>query len=69
MRAALSVTDNELADLHAEQLMAGAEAKKTFNSIRNQYALYGRETDFREIQKQVALKRIRHEEVAPTAGV
>jgi len=68
MRAALSVTDNELADLHAEQLMAGPEAKKTFSSIRNQYALHGREKDIREIQKQVALKRIRHEEAAPATG-
>ncbi len=67
MRAALSITDNELADLHAEQLMAGPEAKKTFSSIRKQYALHGREKDIREIQKQVALKRIRHEEVAPAA--
>lgn len=62
MRAALSVSDHELADLHAEQLMAGIEAKKVFGAIRTQYALHGRETDFREIQKQVALKRIHHEE-------
>uniref|UniRef100_Q47JS7 Response regulator receiver:Tetratricopeptide TPR_4 n=1 Tax=Dechloromonas aromatica (strain RCB) TaxID=159087 RepID=Q47JS7_DECAR len=65
MRAALSVSDHELADLHAEQLMAGIEAKKVFGAIRKQYALYGRETDFREIQKQVALKRIHHEEKPP----
>jgi hypothetical protein len=62
MRAALSVSDHELADLHTEQLMAGTEAKKVFGAIRTQYALYGREKDFREIQKQVALKRIHHEE-------
>lgn len=62
MRAALSVSDHELADLHAEQLMAGIEARKVFGAIRTQYALHGRETDFREIQKQVALKRIHHEE-------
>lgn len=68
MRAALSIADNELADLHTERLMAGPEARKTFGSIRNQYALHGREKDFREIQKQVALKRIRHEETAPAAG-
>lgn len=68
MRAALSIADNELADLHTEQLMAGPEARKTFGSIRNQYALHGREKDFREIQKQVALKRIRHEEAALAAG-
>ena len=48
--------------------MAGPEAKKTFGSIRSQYSLYGAEKDFREIQKQVALKRIRHEEVAPAAS-
>lgn len=62
MRAALSVGDHELADLHTEQLMAGTEAKKVFGAIRTQYALHGREKDFREIQKQVALKRIHHEE-------
>ncbi|MBS1141121.1 MAG: Response regulator receiver:Tetratricopeptide 4 [Proteobacteria bacterium] len=62
MRAALSVGDHELADLHTEQLMAGLDAKKVFGMIRTQYALHGREKDFREIQKQVALKRIHHEE-------
>jgi DNA-binding response OmpR family regulator len=62
MRAALSVSDHELADLHTEQLMASLEAKKVFGTIRTQYALHGREKDFREIQKQVALKRIHHEE-------
>ena len=65
MCAALSVSDHELADLHAEQLMAGLEAKKVFGTIRKQYALHGREQDFREIQKQVALKRIHHEEKPP----
>jgi len=65
MRAALSVSDHELADLHTEQLMAGTEAKKVFGAIRTQYALHGREKDFREIQKQVALKRIHHDEKPP----
>lgn len=65
MRAALSVGDHELADLHTEQLMAGLEAKRVFGTIRTQYALHGREKDFREIQKQVALKRIHHDEKPP----
>lgn len=68
MSAALSVTDHDLADKQAEQMMAGPEAKKAFGTIRKQYALYGREMDFREIQKQVALKRIHHEEIPPAVG-
>ncbi len=68
MRAALSVGDNELADRHTEHLMAGPEAKKTFGCLRNQYALHGREKDFRDLQKQVALKRIHHEEEAPLSA-
>jgi uncharacterized membrane protein YheB (UPF0754 family) len=62
MRAALSINDNELADLQAEELMAGPDAKKVFSTLRAQYALYGREKDLREIQRQVAFKRIKHEE-------
>lgn len=62
MRAALALSDHELADRHAEHLMSSPDAKKVFSIIRTQYALHGREMDFREIQKQVALKRIRHEE-------
>jgi len=65
VRAALSVNDNELADLHTEQLMAGSEAKKAFSSLRSQYALFGREMEFREIQRQVALKRIHHDDADP----
>ncbi|MDP3636057.1 MAG: hypothetical protein Q8R51_01600, partial [Azonexus sp.] len=60
--------DNELADRHAEKLMAGPEAKKTFSNLRNQYALHGREKDFRELQKQVALKRIHHEGELPVTA-
>jgi DNA-binding response OmpR family regulator len=66
IRASLSIDDPELADRHAENLMAGTDAKKFFGAIRNLYALHGREADFREIQKQVALKRIRHDEVPAT---
>jgi DNA-binding response OmpR family regulator len=63
MRAALSLCDNALADLQAEQLMAGPDAKKVFNTLRAQYSLHGREKDLREIQRQVALMRIKHEEI------
>jgi DNA-binding response OmpR family regulator len=72
MRGALSIADHELADLHAEHLMAGVDAKKVFGTVRNQYAQHGREKDFREIQRQVALKRIKHEETPaanPVAAV
>lgn len=68
MRAALSISDSELADLHAELLMAGPDAKKVFGTLRGQYSLYGREKDLREIQRQVALKRIKHEENAAKAS-
>ena len=61
IQAALSLSDNPLADQQAKVLMAGAEAKKVFGSIRKFYSLYGREMDFRELQKQVALQRIHHE--------
>ena len=56
------LSDNELADLQAEHLMAGPDAKKVFGTLRAQYALHGREKDLREIQRQVALKRIKHED-------
>ncbi|WP_412478596.1 response regulator [Azonexus sp. IMCC34839] len=61
IQAALSLSDNPLADQQAKTLMAGEEAKKVFGSIRKFYALYGREVDFRELQKQVALQRIHHD--------
>jgi hypothetical protein len=66
LRAALSIGDHELADRHAEFLMSGSDAKKVFGALRTQYALNGREMDFRNIQKQVALRRI-HQEAAPAA--
>lgn len=62
LRAALDIGDHPLADQQTETLMASDEAKKVFSSIRTCYALHGREMDFREIQKQVALRRIKHSE-------
>lgn len=59
--AALALGDHELADHQAHYMMASDEAKKIFGSARKLYALHGREKDFREIQKQVALRRIHHE--------
>ena len=61
LRAALTVNDGELADTQTRQLMAGEEAKKVFSSVRTLYALHGREGDFREIQRQVAMQRIHHD--------
>lgn len=61
LRSALAGNDKELADWQAEQLMAGPDSKLVFNTLRTQYSLHGREMDFRNIQKQVALKRIHHE--------
>jgi len=68
LRAALSVGDHELADRHAEVLMSGSDAKKVFGKLRTQYALYGREMDFRNIQKQVALRRIHQDGAATSAA-
>jgi len=67
LRAALAVDDRELADGQARELMSGEDAKKVFGTVRKLYALQGRENDFREIQRQVALQRIHHDE-APTGS-
>jgi DNA-binding response OmpR family regulator len=61
LRSALTLGDHELADHQAEALLEGEEAKKSFGAMRKHYALHGREMDFRNIQKQVALKRIKHD--------
>ncbi len=61
LRSALNLGDHELADHQAAALLEGEEAKKSFGAMRKHYALHGREMDFRNIQKQVALKRIRHD--------
>jgi hypothetical protein len=42
--------------------MSGEDAKKVFGSVRKLFALQGREPDFREIQRQVAMQRIHHDE-------
>jgi DNA-binding NarL/FixJ family response regulator len=64
LRAALVLTDHELADRQCECLMAGNDAKKLFGTVRSLYALHGREGDFRNIQREVALRRIQHESTA-----
>lgn len=64
LRAALALADNELADRQSERLMASSEAKKLFGTVRNLYALHGREVDFRNIQHAVALQRIQHDSPA-----
>lgn len=61
MRAALNLADNELADRQCEELMRSPDAKKLFGAMRGLYSRHGREMDFRDIQRQVALKRIHHE--------
>lgn len=61
MRTALTLDDKELADHQCEQLMQGSDAKKMFNAMRGLYARQGREVDFRNLQREVALKRIHHE--------
>jgi hypothetical protein len=69
VRAALSVKDHKLADLHADYLMSSLDAKKVFNNVRTQYALHGREQDFRSIQKEVALRRIHQEAAAHATAI
>ena len=61
MRAALVLADNELADQQCEELMRGTDARKLFGAMRGLYSRHGREMDFRDIQHQVALKRIHHD--------
>lgn len=61
VRASLWLHDFDLADRQSSQLMADREAKKIFNAVRTQYALHGREGDFRDLQRQVALQRIQHD--------
>lgn len=67
IRAALDVRDNDLADVQTDALMSGEDAKKTFNTSRTLYALYGREVDFRNLQKAVAMRRI-HRDPAGAAA-
>lgn len=62
MRAALNLNDKELADHQCEELMRSTDTKKLFSAMRGLYSRHGREMDFRDIQRQVALKRIHHEE-------
>lgn len=62
VQASLWLRDFDLADRHTRHLMADKDSKKIFNNLRAQYALHGRETDFRDIQRQVALQRIHHDE-------
>jgi DNA-binding response OmpR family regulator len=69
VRAALSLNDFELADQHTDYLMSSLDAKKVFGMIRTQYALHGREQDFRRIQKEVALRRIQQEAAAHTTAI
>ena len=69
VRAALSVKDHQLADLHADFLMSSPDAKKVFSNNRTQYALHGREQDFRSIQKAVALRRIQQEAAAHQVAI
>jgi CheY-like chemotaxis protein len=61
VRGALEVRDSELADRQAAQLLGGGDVKRVFAMLRKLYVLYGREVDFRELQKQIALRRIHHE--------
>ncbi len=59
LRAALELADGELADRQARELIAGEEAKVAFNTVRRLYERHRREPDFRDLQRQVAMTRIR----------
>ncbi|WP_371323776.1 response regulator [Dechloromonas sp. ZY10] len=59
LHAALSVGDDLLADTQATHLLSSHDAKKVFATLRKYYALYGREADLRNLQREVALQRIR----------
>lgn len=63
MRAALGLSDNELADLQAEHLMAGPAARKySARCVRNTRCTAGKKTCGRDPAAGGARSRIRHED-------
>jgi len=68
LRAALETADGELADRQARELIAGDEARRVFATVRRLYTQYGRDSEFREIQRQVALLRIGRDEAPDESG-
>lgn len=68
LRAALEKADDELADRQARELIASDEAKIAFSTVRRLYAQHQREPDFREIQRQEAMRRIGQDEAAVVDG-
>lgn len=60
LRAALAIGDNAFADEIARRLMDEEGVRRVFQSALSIYARHGRQQDFRDLQKQAALARIRH---------
>lgn len=60
LRAALAIGNNGFADEIARRLMDEEGVRRVFQSALAVYARHGRQQDFRDLQKQAALARIRH---------
>lgn len=58
MRAALQFSDRQLADLLAEKLLAGPEAKRAFHTILDVYRAREMEGHFRQLQRVIAARRV-----------
>ena len=59
VRAALHFADRELADLTAERILAGLDARQAFLELLAIYREHGLESVFRELQKAIALRRVK----------
>jgi DNA-binding NarL/FixJ family response regulator len=67
LRGALALDEAELADQIARRLMSEEGVRRVFKAALAVYARYGRQQDFRNIQKEAALARI-SAETAAAAG-
>jgi DNA-binding NarL/FixJ family response regulator len=58
IRAALQFSDRQLADLLAEKLLTGPEAKRAFHTILDVFRDHGMEGHFRQLQRAIAARRM-----------
>ena len=57
--AALAVFNLDVADRLAEKLLTGLEARKAFHTLLDIYRGYDREEHFRQLQRTIALRRLK----------
>lgn len=67
LRAALELNDHGFADAIARRLMDEEGVRRVFQHALSVYARYGRQQDFRNIQRAAALARIAHAPKAASA--